>query len=404
MSSFSFAGRRHFIRVRDAPKEYYEGDYSAEGETSESDSDAITEADNQTQMINRLKENRERIAEYVKEGKWKIEREKDSSFILMRNPTTSQIMDHRVLHPALFCQIQKLDSLDQLAQMVGAPSDWEAKYEQLIPGNETIQEYFTDFRNLPESAPENVVQSAFYNLFFSIRYYTKSFGQYMQGKPCVVGGLLASEEYDILTESGYIVYLGEEPVLATEIASTRSFNAITRWYQDSQTVRLFNMLYTHACPTLLFNQKVWKFFVENQDRTQVLSFPFDNCTHLSRHANSCMVEKMGPTFLKTIFICMLTPVTFIRRLSLIAPSFSKSLIDFSDSDLSESESDNESSEISSIVSEPRECTLCSSPSFISGLDENGNSIRTYIRVYSKEKVSKILKRMRAKYGEVSDDG
>jgi hypothetical protein len=123
----------------------------------------------------------------------------------------------------------------------------------------------------------------------------------------VVGGILALPEYDLKGRSDptYRNSAGRY-LLASEVKTRKTFGDYDIWYRRSRGVQTLSVLYAYNAPTLLFTQGVWKLFVENEARNEILTFPYGEEPEDSPHENSILLANMGPTFLKIIAICLLS--------------------------------------------------------------------------------------------------
>lgn len=85
------------------------------------------------------------------------------------------------------------------------------------------------------------------------------------------------------------------------------------WYFRSRGVQTFSSLYAHNSPCFLITQKMWKLFVENKERTQIMTFPFGDLDggpiyspEYIKYRNSTQFAPMGRDFLRAIIICLLS--------------------------------------------------------------------------------------------------
>ena len=101
--------------------------------------------------------------------------------------------------------------------------------------------------------------------------------------------------------------------LASEVKTHQSFAPQEMWYHGSRGVQLLSALYSFNCPTFLLTHKQWKLFVENSERNDVFTFPFNDDPNDSPSFNSTLVYPMGKTFLKAIVICLLSKRISIKK-------------------------------------------------------------------------------------------
>jgi hypothetical protein len=224
---------------------------------------------------------------------------------LVKRPTASKI-SHEALNPYVYRQTQRIESLDALATLLKAPDDWERRYEAVV-ATDHIATLFGMFRRLPQETPEKVVESVFATMVQDVSRCLSMNLLHFYETRIIVGGLLARHDYDVrgATEPHFETYKGTK-MIASEVKSAATFSGRDMWYRSSRGVQVLSALYAHNCPTFLLTQAHWKLFVENEERSSVLTFPYDADETPTLHVRSCRVANMGPDFLKAIVICLLS--------------------------------------------------------------------------------------------------
>ncbi|KAI3640833.1 hypothetical protein MIR68_001711 [Amoeboaphelidium protococcarum] len=232
---------------------------------------------------------------------------------IVKKPTASQMM-HLVLNPFIYRSLQPIDSLDALAAIVGAPSNWLDIVNQKVMGNPRVLRLYRLFVTLDEASSENSVQDAFNNLVSGISMFlditTCSYNQ----NPFIVGGILARSHYDIRGRSDTVFRsLSGNALLATECKKASAFPTDKPWHHGSRGIQMISTMYRAGCPTFLYSQQAFKVFVENDAREAIHTWPFgssdsaDNRKPYSREmvAHSYCIQQMTSVILSVISICLL---------------------------------------------------------------------------------------------------
>jgi hypothetical protein len=217
-------------------------------------------------------------------------------------------MVHRLLHPGVYRGLHAIDSLDEFAQLVGAPVDWEAKYNAAIAlQNGVLLRNLNHFTGLPMDARESTIQSAFIALVGSLATNLGISITSDSEKAVIVGGILAHPEYDVHSRTDAF-FLGPTmaPFLATEVKTNQTFPPQEMWYHGCRGVQVLSALYAYNCPTLLITQRQFKLFAENKERTAVFTYPYGTNARHSPHVNASLLQPMGTTLLKVVAICVLS--------------------------------------------------------------------------------------------------
>jgi hypothetical protein len=311
---------------------------------------------------------------------------------LIKKPVAS--MNYKCIHPRLYRNVGKIGSLNHLAEILAAPSDWERNYHDNVSKSSWLAVKFNCFRTLPHDETAPNIQAALSGLVISIGdlldihlHERRSFD--------VVGGIFAHSEYDVYGETGtYFINNDNIPVLASEATTHQNFNPGEDWHHDSRSPRVFSTLYSRNAPTILLNRNQWKLFVENENRTAVLTFPYEeedpDDPVRSPFLKSSLVQMMGTTLLKVICICVLAkagspPTEGQLKSPPATPPPRKA---------------NFRQEFSQEITEPpvKKARILESgqidittrtPTFVSGLDANGEEIRSAVRVASRGTVEAI---------------
>ncbi|KAI3643694.1 hypothetical protein MP228_009858 [Amoeboaphelidium protococcarum] len=218
-------------------------------------------------------------------------------FKIVKKPTASQ-MHHLVLNPFLYRGLQPIATLDDLAGLVGAPSNWSEICDQKVMSDVAVDLIYRDFVSLDESTSEIIVESMFERPQI----------------PFIVGGILARSQYDIRGRSDTIFQdRSQNFILATECKKASAFVADKLWHHGSRGIQTFSTMYRSGCPTILFSQKAFKLFVENESRNAVLTWPVSSgqdttCSvpfSLDMVATSYSVEYMSSNIKNVIAICLM---------------------------------------------------------------------------------------------------
>lgn len=229
----------------------------------------------------------------------------DKEIYLIENPTASHI-NHKMLHPSLYRNVKDVGSLDDFAALIGAPRNWMGIYQERVVGNLEVLTALKQLKKSAYNASEAFIQDSFSKL---VHYLSVKLG--CDVRPCretqvIVGGIAAREEFDIRGNvDPYFLNSDGQPVLATEVKTDVSFGAQHVWYHKSCATQIFSALFAFNCPTFLITQRQWKLFVENSERTSVLTFPYNSKPHYSPHLASTLVQPIGATFLQALTICLL---------------------------------------------------------------------------------------------------
>lgn len=197
-------------------------------------------------------------------------------------------------------------SLDGLAELLETPPGWEQQAERInnIPA---VIDALNGFRSLPASELASNVELGFGNLVSQV---AANLGRNVQPRretKVGIGGNLARANYNYISFTDiYAVRMDGRPVIATEIKRKVMFPLGHVWYQSSRGAQLLAALYNYHCPTFLLTQEHWKLFVENDDRNQVFTFPFDDSLPLNER--SVITEMVGSSLVRAIVIILLSKI------------------------------------------------------------------------------------------------
>ncbi|KAI3643818.1 hypothetical protein MP228_009982 [Amoeboaphelidium protococcarum] len=232
---------------------------------------------------------------------------------VIKKPTASQLQ-HLVLNPYLYRGLQQITSLEHLAEIVGAPSTWFGTYTENVMNNALIRRYLRNFVDLEDNSPKIVVQSAFDDLVRYIGFQLGISVTSSYSSPFVVGALFADPTYDVRGQSDTIFKgLSGNPLLATETKRATAFPISKLWHHGSRGIQTLCSLYRTGCPTILYSQKCFKVFVENDSRDAILTWPFnsgnvnqsDQPYSRERAARSYSLQVMTSVIMQVITICLL---------------------------------------------------------------------------------------------------
>ena len=178
-------------------------------------------------------------------GRWAFDPDirdvNDPTIVMIEKPTASQFK-HHVLHPSLYRNIQGLTSLDYFARLVGAPEDWEARYERACQFRpDSIKRTSRLLSQLPRDSPETRIETKLSDAIIAMNTALEQVElQSERENKVVVGGTLAYSQYDVKSQTDlYFTNLAGECVLATEIKTDRSFPEGEIWYKKSRGSLLY---------------------------------------------------------------------------------------------------------------------------------------------------------------------
>ena len=226
---------------------------------------------------------------------------------IVTKPTLSKI-SHEALNPHAYRQIGNVEDLGALARLLRTSDNWFEIYTNDIVRDRKVRIRFRDFQDLPPDTPEVTVQTNFEDL---IKQMAESLGlenlKTQREAKCMVGGLLARPQYTVrgAMDPRFADCTGLH-LLATEIKTAQSFPSGDMWYRKSRGIQVLSTLYASACPTFLLTQQCWKLFVENDERTEVLTFPYGVKATDTPHVKSTKIAPVGGDLLKAITICLLS--------------------------------------------------------------------------------------------------
>ena len=226
---------------------------------------------------------------------------------IVTKPTLSKI-SHEALNPHAYRQIGNVEDLGALARLLRTSDNWFEIYTNDIVRDRKVRIRFRDFQDLPPDTPEVTVQTNFEDL---IKQMAESLGlenlKTQREAKCMVGGLLARPQYTVrgAMDPRFADCTGLH-LLATEIKTAQSFPSGDMWYRKSRGIQVLSTLYASACPTFLLTQQCWKLFVENDERTEVLTFPYGGEETDTPHMKSTLLSLVGPDLVQAITICLLS--------------------------------------------------------------------------------------------------
>ena len=257
----------------------------------------------------RLVQNQDYMDEQIKQSNWilgpqSLKTAHGKNVVLIRKPTASN-MSFQLLNPYIYRNIQNIGTLDQLAAMLNAPSNWNERYHQVI-ANGVVLGLMQHLCSLPRETFESRIQAQFTGIVSTIASYLELLLLAKSETRIIVGGILARHEYDLRsrTDPNFITMHGDH-VIASEIKTLKSFPSDGLWYHDARGIQVLSTLYAFNCPVFLMNQKHWKLFIENDARNAIYTYPY-NVGEDTAHVRSTLMDNMGRDFLKAIVICLLS--------------------------------------------------------------------------------------------------
>ena len=242
----------------------------------------------------------------LKGSSWKLSNMEDG-ITLIRKPTASHTI-HRILNPYIYRTLQKMSTLDRFAEIIGAPTNWEAVYNDKVGSNNVLVRKFNRFRTLPAETSEREIEDSFMLIVYSISEILDIDISPKRETMSIVSGLLADGKYALRSRSDINFHPtnSKQRFLASEVKTEISFSDDDTWYLKSRGAQIFTALYAFNCPTLLFNQKQWKLFVENKKRNAVYTFPVGEDYDEKDWHRHHELAYMGRDFLRVIAICILS--------------------------------------------------------------------------------------------------
>ena len=235
----------------------------------------------------------------------------DDGNVKLLSPTLSKL-DSRFVHPAPIHQMKPVKSLDHLAKLLGAPENWEERFDAIYPSCMSLRDGFVRFQNLSDHSPEHRIQDYFIDLIYELRSALDIVIHIRSKEPIAIGGLLAHKKFDIMGEADpMFVTLSGSVAFGTVIKSFESFHHDDLWYQESRAAQTLTLVYALGCPVFLFTQIAWKMFLENSERDAILTFPVGTGNYPNRTPEAIAAAHLhqkapvDESFLKAIAICIL---------------------------------------------------------------------------------------------------
>ena len=288
------------VRVLGEIKVDEDGVEEEESETDIQDSDIEDEVD----ITNLCERNQSYCTAEMK--KWTVDPyglEGGDTIQLIVKPIASK-MNYKLLHPLFYCDLKELGTLDNLATLVNAPTDWEARYDRVLARNETIGRSLNKLIALPEGTSEADVSCAFSHLVFAMAVILEVHVTARAETPIAVGGLLVDKKLFLRSNTDVNFSKDGRVVIATELKAAKAFSEGELWYRKSRGIQALAAMYAHRAPTFLASQKLWKLIVLNRTRNGIFTYPFE--TGVANRVGSTLTKGLGPTFLKALCICILS--------------------------------------------------------------------------------------------------
>ena len=220
--------------VRTYPNDYADSDTESEGEAQFEPEkfEPEKETEDQSSISLRFQQNQQFMDEQInppsgETSAWLLEPQswkttEGTDVVLIRKPTASDL-SHRVLNPFIYRNIQNVGTLDQLATLLGTPSDWESKYNQVIQ-DRVIIGLFKHFRGLPGETSKATIKWQFFGLVVSISALLRLHLIPRSETKIIVGGILARYEYDLRskTDPHFLDFNGLN-LIASEVKTHRAW-------------------------------------------------------------------------------------------------------------------------------------------------------------------------------------
>jgi hypothetical protein len=117
-------------------------------------------------------------------------------------------LDNQVLNPYYYRNVTAIDTLDEFAALIGLPSDWEARYnEVLVRQDGSLLRRFNHFKDLPKSTNEATVRLNLLSLLATLSNYLGIEFDPKPKAPVIVGSLLADYEYDVRCDLATVTFV-----------------------------------------------------------------------------------------------------------------------------------------------------------------------------------------------------
>jgi hypothetical protein len=186
-------------KVRTYPKYYADTDTESEGEAQEGVETEEPEEVANLDDAQRLRFNRDYMDEQLKipstdKNGWSLQTKEwktanSTNVVLIKKPTASYL-NHQLLNPYIYRNIKQIDSLDAMAKLLGAPEDWQAKYEKIVQDG-YILDKMRRFNKLPENTSESDIRAWFVGVVENIACFLKLGLDSSTETKIIVGGILA---------------------------------------------------------------------------------------------------------------------------------------------------------------------------------------------------------------------
>ena len=319
------------------------------------------------------------------------------NFQYIKTPIAS--LNYKCLHPLLYRNVGNIGELDQLAQILAAPSEWKQYYNEKVAPNSCVARKFYRLRNLPDDETAPNIQAAFSTLVISVGD-SLNINLNESRDSDVIGGILAQGEICVRGQTGTYFQNNEDiPVLASVVTTLHEFGFGEMWHHESRSPCVFTTLFARNAPTVLLNQRQWKLFIENADRSAVLTFPYeddDTDDHgRSPFLKSTLVQMMGTTLLKVICICALAkPGRPADEDQLKPPATPPPLKSYFNQQNCKDMAEAPTKKCRTIDSGLPTLSIGTgstnrNPTFVSGFDANGEEIRSVVSVASPNTLKEI---------------
>jgi hypothetical protein len=279
--------------------------------------------------------------------------------------------------------------LDDFAALLGV-EDWRTEFDR-IQGLRRVANGFYAFVDLSDESKESLVQETFRELVDRVAVALDVYIGANYSSELAVGGFLAEYEYAVRSVPDVSFYNWDNPketILATEIKKRKAFDGESLWHHDSRGAQIFCAVYAFNAPTLLVSPKQYKLFIENKDRTEVLTFPHvpHPTVKTSTYLQSTATGSTGPNLLRIIVICLLSCKSKQSKETRYSSPISTRLED--ENYLQDSASKRTKRE-HDLLKSSAEAVDVVIPSYVVGSDDSGNPIRRLIYVISSEQLEEF---------------
>ena len=196
---------------------------------------------------------------------------------VIKGPTASKL-SYQLLHPTPIRGLQGIRDLQHLAELVGAPENWREVLQTAKSSLEWQGRVHRAFNKMKrDESVESLVESRHHILIYEVGKSLRFDVDEGTPRKIGVGGLLVQDKYDYLSspDKYFIREDSKRPVLVTEAKTFQTFEQDHLWYLDARSPQILACMYAFNAPALFYTSKCCKFFVENEERDTIFTYPVD---------------------------------------------------------------------------------------------------------------------------------